>query len=164
MTRWAVAGDAPALAEVHVESWQHAYKGVFPDEFLRSLDRDRREEWWRRFITDGARVHVIGDGRVVGFCHAGVSDEAGWGEIFAIYLHPDHWGLGLGRELLLAGQRTITESGLTRALLWVLEDNQRGRAFYERQGWRVGKPFRVEEIGGTQVTELRYEIDLRDDV
>jgi ribosomal protein S18 acetylase RimI-like enzyme len=161
MTRWAVADDAPALADVQVTSWQHAYRGIFPDEFLDSLDRDRREGWWRRFIAGGARVHVVGPDRVVGFCHAGLSDQAGWGEVFAIYVHPGHWGLGLGRELLSAGQDTIAESGLSHALLWVLEGNRRGRAFYERQGWEVAKPFRVEEIGGTQVTELRYEIDLR---
>jgi GNAT superfamily N-acetyltransferase len=163
MTRWAIVDDAPALAEVHVATWRRAYKGIFSDEFLDSLDRERRERWWHRFIADGARVHVVGDDRVVGFCHAGVSDEAGWGEVFAIYVHPSHWGLGLGRELLHAGQETIAESGLHRALLWVLEANRRGRAFYERQGWEVGKPFRVEEIGGVQVTEVRYEIDLRGD-
>lgn len=164
MTRWAVLDDAPALADVHVTSWQHAYRGIFPDEFLDSLDRGRREDWWRRFIGDGGQAHVVGADRVVGFCHAGESDETGWGEVFAIYVHPDHWGLGLGRELLAAGQETIATSGLSRALLWVLEENRRGRAFYERQGWAVGKPFRVEEIGGTQVTEVRYEIRLRGDV
>jgi GNAT superfamily N-acetyltransferase len=161
MTRWAVVNDAPGLADVHVTSWQHAYRGVLPDEFLDSLSRERRERWWRRFIADGAQVHVVGDDRVVGFCHAGMSDEAGWGEVFAIYVHPRHWGLGLGRELLTAGQKTITEIGFSLALLWVLKDNRRGRSFYERQGWELGKPFRVEEIGGTQVTEVRYELDLR---
>lgn len=164
MTRWAVVEDASALADVHVSTWQRAYRGIFPDEFLDSLDRDRREAWWRRFISGGARVHVIDDGRVVGFCHAGESDESGWGEVFSIYVQPSHWGLGLGRELLLAGQRTISEQGLSRALLWVLEANRRGRVFYERQGWIVGKPIRVEDIGGTQVTEFRYEIDLGGDV
>lgn len=164
MTRWAVVDDAPALADVHVETWQQAYRGIFPDEFLASLDRRRREKWWRRFIEEGARVHVVGGDHAVGFCHAGKSDEDGWGEIFSVYVHPDHWGLGLGRELLLAGQQTIADESFPRALLWVLEGNERGRAFYERQGWSLGKPIRIEDIGGTQVTEVRYEIDLRGDV
>lgn len=161
MVRWATVDDAEALADVHVSSWQSAYAGIFPKEFLDGLDRTQRVGWWRRFLNDGARVHVSESGGVVGFCHADDSDEEGWGEIFSIYVHPDHWGEGHGRDLLLAGESTLIAKGHERALLWVLEANERGRKFYERQGWIVGKPIRVEEIGGVQVTEVRYEKDLR---
>jgi CTP:molybdopterin cytidylyltransferase MocA len=64
--------------------------------------------------------------------------------------------------LLDAGAATLRDEGFDRGLLWVLEANTRARRFYERQGWRVGKPIRVEDIGGNQVTEVRYEIDLTD--
>lgn len=161
MVRWATVDDAEGLAEVHVVTWQKAYEHVFPDEFLTALDRGSRTRWWRKFIADGARVQVSEtDGTVVGFCHADDSDDEGWGEVFAIYVHPDHWGQGHGYELLAAGVSYLVGKGHDRALLWVLEANDRGRRFYERQGWSVGKPIRVEEIGGVQVTELRYEKDL----
>jgi GNAT superfamily N-acetyltransferase len=159
--RWAVPDDADDLADVHVTTWQEAYRGIFPDVFLNGLDRTRRARWWVNFINDGARVHVaLAKDSVVGFCHAADSDEEGWGEVFSIYVHPDHWGAGHGHRLLAAGEATLAEAGHHGALLWVLEDNKRGRRFYERQGWAVGKPFRVEEIGGAQVNELRYEKDL----
>lgn len=157
MVRLATIGDAEALAETHVRSWQAAYAGIFPEEFLDGLDRGRRARWWRRFIGEGATVHVSEADGVVGFCTAGDSDEDGWGEIFAIYVHPEHWGEGHGRELLMAGESGLAASGHDRALLWVVEANSRGRRFYERQGWTVGRPIRVEDIGGIQVTELRYE-------
>ena len=38
-----------------------------------------------------------------------------------------------------------------------LEGNTAARAFYERQGWVKGKPIRLETIGGTEITEVRYE-------
>ena len=159
--RWAVPDDADDLAEVHVTTWQQAYSGIFPDEFLGKLDRGSRARWWRGFIADGASVHVaVADEAVVGFCHAADSDDQGWGEVFSIYVHPDHWGFGHGRALLAAGEETLARAGHRRALLWVLEDNRRGRRFYERQGWVLGAPFRIEEIGGVQVTEVRYEKDL----
>lgn len=161
MLRRATVGDAEALAEVHVRSWQAAYTGIFPEEFLDSLDRERRARWWRRFIGDGATVHVSEVDDVVGFCTAGDSDDDGWGEVFAIYVLPEHWGAGHGRELLMAGESGLAAAGHERALLWVLEANGRGRRFYERQGWTAGRPIRVEEIGGIQVTELRYEKRLR---
>lgn len=162
MVRWATVDDAPELADVHVSSWQAAYAGILPEEFLDGLDREQRTRWWRRFIDDGVMVHVSEAGRVVGFCHAGDSDDEDWGEVFAIYVHPDHWGEAHGHALLVAGEATLVARGHERALLWVLESNERGRRFYERQGWSVGDPFRVEEIGGVQVTEVRYEKDLTD--
>jgi len=155
--RLATAADAEDLADVHVTTWQRAYRGMLPPDFLAGLDRHRRIRWWRGFIDDGGEVHVVGDERVVGFCHAGSSEDAGWGEIFSIYVHPDHWRSGYGGELLVAGEEKLRAAGFDRALLWVLEDNDRARRFYERHGWVVGKPFRVEEIGGVQVTEVRYE-------
>lgn len=161
MIRWAVSADAPMLAEVHVTTWQHVYRGIFPDEFLDTLDRGRREAWWRRSLEGGARVHVAEAGGVIGFCFPGSADDEGWGEIYSIYVHPEHWDSGHGRALLEAGMATLREEGFERALLWVLEANERGRRFYERQGWALGRPMRVEDIGGTQVTEVRYEVDLR---
>lgn len=158
--RWATVDDAEDLADVHVASWQRAYAGIFPESFLSQLDRGARARWWRRYIEGGARVLVSNTERAVGFCTFGPSDDEGWGEIFAIYVHPDHWGEGHGYELLLAGEEALRERSHERALLWVLESNERGRRFYERQRWKIGKPLRVEEIGGVQVTELRYEKNL----
>lgn len=159
--RWAVPDDAARLADVHVTTWQEAYRAILPQAYLSGLDRTARARWWTHFITEGARVHVAeADGSLVGFCHAGESLDDGWGEVFAIYVHPAHWGEGHGRDLLEAAELQLAEEGHVRVHLWVLEQNNRGRNFYERQGWRPGKPFRIEEIGGVQVTELRYEKDL----
>lgn len=163
LIRWGRPEDAGAISDVHVTSWQRAYRGILGDGFLDSLDRGAREAWWTSYLTQGSRVHVAEqDGAIVGFCTPGASNEAGWGEIFAIYIHPEHWGEGVGRELIVAGESTILASGFDRALLWVLEQNRRARAFYERQGWSLGKPIRVESIGGDQVNEVRYEKDLRE--
>lgn len=163
MVRWANVADAASLADVQVSSWQRAYQHIFPESFLNGLDRRARTRWWRSHIGGGARVAVNEGESVVGFCTFGASNEEDWGEIFAIYVHPDHWGRGHGYDLLLAGEGALAEQDHRRALLWVLEANERGRRFYERQGWAVGKPVRIEEIGGVQVTELRYEKTLKGD-
>jgi hypothetical protein len=59
--------------------------------------------------------------------------------------------------LLDAAEASMLEAGHERALLWVLNGNTRARSFYERRGWALGKPMRIENIGGTDVTEVRYE-------
>ncbi|HSM45638.1 MAG TPA: GNAT family N-acetyltransferase, partial [Acidimicrobiia bacterium] len=80
--------------------------------------------------------------------------------IYSIYVHPDQWGDGHGHDLLQAGEDTLLAKGFESGLLWVLDANQPARRFYERHGWTVGKPIRVEEIGGVQVTEVRYDKSL----
>lgn len=156
--RRAAPEDAARVASVQIEAWQHAYREILADDFLDSLHLESRTRWWERFLGDATMVHVSeADGEVVGFCTVGPSDDAGWGEVFAIYVHPDRWGEGHGRRLIGAGEASLREAGFRRALLWVLEANYRARAFYERQDWTLGSRFRVEDIGGVQVTEVRYE-------
>lgn len=157
--------DARDLAVVHITSWQHAYEDDFPKEFLESLDFDRRQSWFESRIDQGGGLLVaeIG-GSPVGFCFFGKSSDQGWGEVFAIYVAPDRWGEGHGSRLLATAESELVERGFDRALLWVLDTNQGARAFYEIRGWVLGKPIRLEEIGGRQVTEVRYERSLREAV
>lgn len=158
--RRATQSDAGALGRIHIETWQIAYAGMFPSEFLAGLDLSARVKWFQRNIKQHRPVLVADEGEgAVGFCFAGDSSEPGWGEVYAIYVHPDHWGQGHGRDLLIAAEDLIRSAGLDRGLLWVLEPNRAAREFYESQGWVLGRPRRIEEIGGTQVNEVRYEKD-----
>lgn len=163
MIREARPGDARDLALVHVTSWQHAYADDFPTEFLETLDVDRREQWFETQIERDAGIVVAeADGSPVGFCFFGQSSDEGWGEVFAIYVHPGRWREGHGSRLLDAAESKLVEDGFDQVLLWVLETNRLARDFYERRGWVLGKPIKLEEIGGRQVTEVRYERSLRD--
>ncbi len=159
MVRVAVPADAGGIAGVHIAAWRVAYRGVFTGDFLGSMDLDVRTGWWEALLLRGQRVTYVVDGpdSIAGFCLIGEGDGDGWGEVFAIYVHPELWGQGIGRALLNAGEAHLAANGLERALLWVLEGNGPARAFYERQGWLKGKPIRLETIGGTEITEVRYE-------
>ncbi|MFV1961061.1 MAG: N-acetyltransferase family protein [Acidimicrobiia bacterium] len=158
MIRPALVSDAADLASLHVNTWQHTYRGIFPEDFLAGLDVEKRTSWFAHRIESGAIVLMAeDDGDTVGFASLGESVDKGWGEVFAIYVHPDVWGNGHGFELLTAAEFELSAAGFDRALLWVLDTNTRARSFYERQDWTLGKPLRIEEIGGVQVTEVRYE-------
>jgi len=93
------------------------------------------------------------DGVIVGFASmaaSGDDDATGsTGELRAIYILEDVAGLGVGARLLERAQNALRERGFVRATLWVLDANERARAFYERHGWRPDGTVRVEEPGIT---------------
>lgn len=166
--RDAVADDARAIAEVHVESWRWAYRGQLPDETLDRLDVAEREAWWLAVLaSDGAHARVIvaqSAGRVVGFAGIGAARDgdasAGTGELYAIYVAEGVAGTGVGRDLLLRSTTALGEEGFERATLWVLETNQRARRFYEREGWAWDGTTSTHLVECSNLPIVRYALDL----
>ena len=132
--------DARAIADVHVESWRWAYRGLLPDDLLAALSVDEREVAWLDAIrSDPGSVLVAVGPAVVGFAGVGASRdddaEAGTGELLSLYVTESVVGTGVGAALLAAAQDRLRERGFTSVTLWVLDTNARGLRFYERHGW-----------------------------
>ena len=84
----------------------------------------------------------------------------GTAEIYAVYLEPERVGSGVGRELFGTAVRNLHDVGFSRALLWVLESNDRARRFYEAAGWNVDDAVKDEDWYGHVIREVRYSIEL----
>nr|WP_103341126.1 GNAT family N-acetyltransferase [Amycolatopsis sp. CA-126428] len=148
--RAATVADAPAIGEIHVRSWQAAYAGLIPAEFLARLSASSRAAAWARRIGDGGGVLVAEeDGVIAGFAAFGPS------QLYALYLLPEFWGRGLGRTL---HDRVVEELSGDSAVLWVLATNERAKAFYVRQGWVDDGARQTETIDDGRVTleEMRF--------
>ncbi len=165
--REAIAADARACAEVHVEGWRWAYRGLLPDAYLDRLSVEDRERMWREgFEAPGGRVAWVAEagGRVVGFCVTGPSEDAdadrGTAEVYAIYLLPEVVGTGVGRRLFEHAVDDLRRRGFRTATLWVLEANERARRFYERAGWRTDGAVNQERIDRANLPTVRYRLDL----
>lgn len=158
--RDAVIGDARAIAQVHVRSWQAAYRGLLPADVLDGLSIDERARTWTTWLAavePPAAVLVVQDERILGFAavgarRGGAADE---GELRAIYLAPDAWDRGAGRLLHAAAVARLQEAEFATATLWVLEGNERAIRFYRRAGWRLDGTFRMD-VGpaGVELPEL----------
>ena len=89
---------------------------------------------------------------IIGFITAGASrdesPERGEGEVYAIYVLPDCWARGIGRNLLAHAERDLVGHGYSEAILWCFAANQRARAFYEQMGWRLDGGTLTRSIGG----------------
>jgi ribosomal protein S18 acetylase RimI-like enzyme len=162
--RRATEADARAIAEVHVSTWRHAYRGLMPQALLDGLDVDAREQFWRRELTLEApdRRPWLADaqGEVAGFVSAGAShddDAQPWtGEVYAVYVSADCWDRGVGRNLLAHAERDLRTHGYSEATLWVLAANERARGFYEAAGWHLDGRRKSDSFAGTELPEVRY--------
>jgi GNAT superfamily N-acetyltransferase len=152
--------DAPEVARVQVTGWHEAYSGRMPQSILDGLDVGRSTRWWHTIISGGKPLDAPGevwvaecDGVVIGFSSAGTSRDAdrspGERELYAIYVLAEHYGSGAGQALLDAA------IGRSAASLWVLQDNPRARAFYERNGFRPDGSVKDDDRWGEPVREVR---------
>ncbi|MFH9969642.1 GNAT family N-acetyltransferase [Streptomyces mirabilis] len=161
-TRQAWLDDASAVAGVYVRSWQAAFAGLVPQHYLDAMDPSHEESEWKtriaetRWPSSGVLVAETEAG-IVGFAGFGSSQETpAIAEIGTLYAMPEVWGTGIGKHLMLATLTTLAQADYTQATLWVLEDNERARRFYEAAGWRADGAAVEDTTGGASLNKLRY--------
>ncbi len=167
--REATPADAGSIARVHIDSWRTTYAGIVPAEYLAGFSYQRRELRWYETLTADqdatsmfvaeASIFVAEEGgNVVGFATGGPERDGDMtyrGELYAIYLLEEHQNRGLGRQLVSAVTRRLLADGFSSMLVWVLEDNQGARRFYELLGGeQVGR--KTVTIGGRDLVEVSY--------
>jgi ribosomal protein S18 acetylase RimI-like enzyme len=162
MIRQASPEDALRIATIHVEAWQVAYRGIVPDEYLRSLSVEGRYAGWRQILEAAEEsIWVAEDGEMaLGWISASRSRDVDaaqtTGEIWAIYVDPICWGKGVGRALFAAAEQEPRKRGFTDATLWVLKDNERALRFYVSIGFvHDACEDRIEHLGGKALVEVR---------
>lgn len=160
-----VAADAGDIAETHVRAWQTGYRDMLPDEFLAGLSVDDRYRQWSGWLNDGTAdlsgaVVAEVDGAVRGFVLFGSwrdeDADPDVGELRALNVHPDAWGVGAGRALLRAADDGLAALGYREAVLWVVTGNARARRFYEIDGWTPDGASKVDEREAVPIPEVRY--------
>jgi GNAT superfamily N-acetyltransferase len=186
VVRRATLADVTEIAMIHVRSWQAAYRGLMPQDYLDALDPAARAARWQRNLAaldgpaSGVLVVTAGPETVspetvspetasTGIASTGIAGFAGYwptrdddddpavtGEVAAIYLHPDAWGQGLGRQLMTATLANLAAAGYRDATLWVLQDNARARRFYSRAGWAADGAAKTDDLDGFPLLEVRY--------
>ena len=162
--RPATLGDAKAIAEVHAAAAQAAYADILPEDQLRALAPATREAKWREAIEySEPQVHVAElDGEIVGFVGFDRSRDpktpSTTGEIWAIYVKPEHWGKGAGVALWDAARDGLEEEGCTVVTVWVPLRNDRAMRFHELAGFkREMKTAKTTSLGSLRIEEIRLK-------
>lgn len=166
--RLAQVDDAAALASVHVATWRAAYRQIMPERMLAALSVERFEENWRTRLLNPTRTNLVCefDGQVIGFAACGPcrdedAEPATVGELYGLYVHPQHWGRKAGWMLWSSALDVLTQQGYQEVVLWVIEANHRARHFYERAGFALeAGAVKQFQRDGVSLPELRYRKDL----
>jgi ribosomal protein S18 acetylase RimI-like enzyme len=151
--------DGPAVADLHVRSWQAAYRGLLPDDYLDDLRPEDRMGRYTLGSDDPAApsTSVATEHDVIrGFVTTGPSrdlDGAGAGELLALYVDPLSWGLGVGRRLMEHARAQLSGMGFRLATLGVLVGNDRALRFYRADGWTADGARRTRVVWGVAVHE-----------
>jgi ribosomal protein S18 acetylase RimI-like enzyme len=160
--RLATAADVPAIARVHLDSWRVTYRGLVSESFLQGRTREQTEERWRDFLaTTSSETYLVQSGdKTVGILTLGGARDADvnaarTGEIWGLYLLPEHWRKGIGRQVMAEAEHLLKSRDYEVAVLWVLEANDPARRFYEAMGFAVDRASKDVDMGGP-IKAVRY--------
>ena len=137
---------------VHWQTWREAYDDLLPEEFQETMTLDRC-----RFLSQKypENTLIAMDGKkVVGFISYGnFRDETiQAGEIIALYVLKDYYGKGVSKQLMHAAFVALDQ--FSEIYLWVLKDNKRAIAFYQKMGFTFDGQEQILKLG-KPVKELR---------
>lgn len=144
--RLATSADVLGMAKVHILSWQETYPGILPDAMLRGLSISNEAIRAQRLLD-----HPRGPSGSILFVAEMLDEVAGYGscgeqrsqklhaqgftaEVYELYVLRRAQGQGAGSGLLRGMAAALFEKGDHAMSLWVLEENEPARRFYERLG------------------------------
>lgn len=162
--RVATLSDAETLAAIHASAARAAYEGRVPEASLAALGNADRVVHWRDAINYGEpQVHVATlEGKVVGFVGFDRSRDKGTkptvGEIWSLYVLPEHWGQGVGVALWDAARDGLLEEGCTQVTSWLPLAGERALRFMELAGFRRDMASaRTVAVAGGRIDQLRMK-------
>lgn len=122
----------------------HAVRLSVRENILTSMRLDE-SDYERAISVEGKGWVVEDDGRIVAFAVGNAKS----GNVWALFVHPDHERRGYGRQLLDALVDWLWQQGLDH--LWLTtKPGTRAAKFYELAGWR--------QVANSDSGELRLEL------
>ncbi|MFS8971553.1 GNAT family N-acetyltransferase [Streptococcus mitis] len=145
-------GEIEGKSLVHWQTWREAYDEILSEEFQEQMTLDKCRFYSQKYPEN---TLIAMDGKkVVGFISYGnFRDETiQAGEIIALYVLKDYYGKGIAQKLMKAALTALDY--FSEIFLWVLKDNKRAIAFYQKIGFTVDGQEKILDLG-KPVKELR---------
>jgi len=137
---------------VHWQTWREAYDDLLPADYQETMTLDRCRFFSQKYPEN---TLIAMDGKkVVGFISYGKfrGETIQAGEIIALYVLKDYYGKGVSKQLMHAAFVALDQ--FSEIYLWVLKDNKRAIAFYQKMGFTFDGQEQILKLG-KPVKELR---------
>lgn len=163
--RPARATDVDTVVDIQVASWRAVYGALLPDGVTGALGGEEagkqfREQWAAALESPPTSRHRLvvstdeagGVRTVTGFAAFGpAGDPDLWpatdAEVFALHVDPERIREGHGSRLVNACVDHLVEAGFGTVHVWVPEEDNALRAFFEASGWRADGARREIDMG-----------------
>ena len=137
---------------VHWHTWREAYDDLLPAEFQETMTLERCRFFSQKY-PENTLIAIDGK-KVVGFISYGNfrGETIQAGEIIALYVLKDYYGKGVSKQLMHAAFVALDQ--FSEIYLWVLKENKRAIAFYQKMGFTFDGQEKILKLG-KPVKELR---------
>ncbi|MEM7171193.1 MAG: GNAT family N-acetyltransferase [Pseudomonadota bacterium] len=166
--RQAGTTDGAAIAQLHIDSWQAAYRDILPTAYLDDeIYRERPAAWAKTLAEEAGKNLVLvaeaerrSQDLVHGAIQGVIAVRLGLNDGFDAFLdnlhvHPTCRGQGLGKILIAAAVRDLMALGLSSLYLWVYDQNAGAIRLYEKLGGQKGEQG-FDDFGGAHAPHTQY--------
>ena len=149
-------GDAPVLAYIQTESWRAAFKDILgEEELIRCTNAERATRMYEGLLEakkgNGYLMEVEGKGHCIAWWDATREEDMdGFAELICIHSLQNNWSKGYGSKMMDRVLADMKEAGYTKVMLWVFEENERAKKFYEAKGFVKSEKSKVS-LGALEV-------------
>jgi ribosomal protein S18 acetylase RimI-like enzyme len=152
LLRRATASDAQAIGAVFDAAVRAGWTFLGEIAERRMFTPQQWDDLVENFAPPNALlVATDGSDEIIGF----TAVDTAAGEMFLLFVDPEHGGRGVGRLLLDAAHAALREAGRDEVFLYAEERNERARAVYEAAGYRHDGTARESDFHGAALRELR---------
>lgn len=157
--------DIEEIADINIDGWQTAYRGIISAEFLNNIDRKLKIEKIKGNYKENNFIVATLNNEVVGFCRYTDNNEFSNEyanidcEVCALYVKSTLKRQGIGKTLIQFAIDDLKRKGKKQMILWCLKDNNPSRAFYEKMGGKIYK-YKPLKIGEKEYEEISYIYDI----
>ena len=160
--RRATINDSGGIARVQVDSYQTAYAGILPPDYLAQFSYAEQAQDWYDWMMNRPRdlifVAQTETGEMVGYAlgRPGLTKSPPFdSELVAMHVRQTFQRQGIGRSLMAKMAEQLQERGCASLMLWVLENNP-ARSFYEQLGGQLIGRQETELAEGVSSVEVAY--------
>ena len=154
----ATKADVLPIAQILTQSWRGAFKELVSSDELTQIASEKRFCFILENVLSCDKGHLRmalrgGDPAGEIFWLSGQQNMDA--EIVSLFVVPQAWGQGVGKQLLLQAEKEIQAERDNELIeLWTFQKNVHAQNFYERMGYTCSKRMRKSEFGG--LLEIQY--------